>query len=146
MVEEIGPKLSQKVDLQVELPRAMVAPHLARWVVRSWCTDRIEADLLTDAELLVSELAANAILHGQGHIGLRAQLDEERLLVGVIDEGCQFERDLRSAGFQQVAGWGLCIVEDLSTRWGVHEGPTHVWFELARRGPRPGDRSHPPAG
>lgn len=114
--------------------------------MRRWCTDRIEADLLTDAELLVSELAANAILHGQGQIGLRARLDEERLLVGVIDEGCEFERDLRSAGFRQVAGWGLCFVEDLSTRWGIHEGPTHVWFELERRGPRLGDRNrHLPA-
>lgn len=114
--------------------------------MRSWCTDRIEADLLTDAELLVSELAANAILHGQGQIGLRARLDEERLLVGVIDQGCEFERDLRRAGFRQVAGWGLCFVEDLSTRWGIHEGATHVWFELERRGPRLGDRNrHLPA-
>jgi anti-sigma regulatory factor (Ser/Thr protein kinase) len=142
---ESGRRVSDKVDLEVELPRARSASHLARWVMRSWCADRIEPDLLTDAELLVSELAANALLHGQGHIGLRARLDEKRLLVGVVDEGSEFERDLRNVGFQQVAGWGLCIVEDLSTRWGVHEGPTHVWFELERGGPRLGKRDRPPA-
>jgi len=137
--------VSEKVDLAVELPRAVCAAHLARWAVRSWCADLIEADLLTDAELLVSELTANALVHGQGHIGLRAQLDEKRLLVGVIDEGSEFERDLRSEGFQQIAGWGLCMVEDLSTRWGVHEGHTHVWFELECRGPRLGERGRPAA-
>jgi hypothetical protein len=28
-------------------------------------------------------------------------------------------------------GWGLHLVETLSRRWGVREGSTHVWFELA---------------
>jgi len=29
-----------------------------------------------------------------------------------------------------VGGWGLHLVESLSDRWGVHDGSTHVWFEL----------------
>jgi hypothetical protein len=30
-----------------------------------------------------------------------------------------------------VGGWGLHLVETLSRRWGVREGSTHLWFELA---------------
>jgi hypothetical protein len=28
------------------------------------------------------------------------------------------------------------IVDAESSRWGIHEGTTHVWFELERPGPR----------
>ena len=31
-----------------------------------------------------------------------------------------------------VGGWGLHLVQTLSERWGVHEGSTHVWFEIER--------------
>ena len=138
--------MSKTIDLEVELPRAKGAPHLARWVMRTWCADRIEADLLADAELGVSELASNAIFHGQGQITLRAWLDENRLLVEVIDEGPGFERPLRHQDLGKVAGWGLDIVEDISSRWGVHAAPTDVWFELERSGPRHGTPDRAPDG
>ena len=32
----------------------------------------------------------------------------------------------------EVGGWGLHLVQTLSDRWGVHEGSTHVWFEIRR--------------
>jgi len=128
-----------KVDLEVELPRATVAPRDARHALRSWCQGLIEADLLVDAQLLVSELVANAIFHGRGHITLRARLDEDRLVVEVVDEGSGFERGLRRSDFEQIGGWGLDIVEEVSSRWGVHEWTTHVWFELEWSGPRLGE-------
>ena len=42
------------------------------------------------------------------------------------------------AARQALADWanGLEFVEDLSADWGVHEGSTHVWFELERRSAR----------
>jgi anti-sigma regulatory factor (Ser/Thr protein kinase) len=124
----------QRVDLEVELPQAACAPYLARWVIRSWCSDCIVGDLLLDAELMVSELGTNALLHGQGRIILRVSLDEDRLLVGVSDEGGGFEHRLCRREVGQIGGWGLQIVEDVSAGWGVHEGPTDVWFELGRSG------------
>jgi hypothetical protein len=42
-----------------------------------------------------------------------------------------------------VGGWGLSIVDALASRWGVHEGTTHVWFELERPGPRLGSGGRP---
>ena len=88
------------------------------------------SDELGTAKLLVSELVTNALLHGQGKIILRAQLDEDRLLVEVIDQGTGFERAVRDAGIEDVGGWGLALLDRESSRWGVHEGTTHVWFEL----------------
>ena len=84
----------------------------------------------------MSELTTNALLHGAGQITLRARLDEDRLLVELVDEGSGFERDLRQHDFSRVGGWGLELVECAASRWGVHEGTTHVWFELERAGPR----------
>jgi anti-sigma regulatory factor (Ser/Thr protein kinase) len=127
------------MHLQVALPRARFAPGDARRALRNVCADHVEEDLLVDAELLVSELVTNAIRHGRGEISLCARVDEDRLLVEVIDEGSGFEHELRRREFEQVGGWGLDIVDDVSSRWGVHEGTTHVWFELERRGPRLGE-------
>ena len=45
--------------------------------------------------------------------------------------------------FEHVQGWGLKIVDSQSSRWGGHEGTTHVWFELERRGPRLGADNNP---
>lgn len=69
---------------------------------------------------------------------MRVQLDDARLLVEVIDEGCGFERDLRRKDVWQVAGRGLG--NDVAAGWGVHEGNTHVWFELTAS--RVGEADH----
>jgi anti-sigma regulatory factor (Ser/Thr protein kinase) len=125
-----------RIHLEVELARDSVAPANARRALRNLCADHIEDDLLVDAELLVSELVTNALRHGQGDISLCARVDDERLRVEVIDAGSGFVYDLRHGDVEQVGGWGLDIVDVVSSRWGVHEGATRVWFELARPGPR----------
>lgn len=89
-----------------------------------------------------ARFATNAVLHGVGPIPLPAALDEERLRVEIVDQGSGFERQLRRDGVAQVGGWGLEFVEDLSVNWGVHEGSTHVWFELERRQARSVTAAH----
>lgn len=128
--------MAERTDLEVELPRAQAAAHVARGALRRWCGDRVDQEVLVDAELLVSELATNALVHGDGQITLRARLDQHRLLVELIDEGSGFERALRRRDCWQIGGWGLGIVDDVASRWGVHEGMTHVWFELEGAWPR----------
>ena len=99
--------------------------------------------MLIDAELMVSELVSNAVRNGQGPIRLHARFDKDRLLVEVIDHGSGFERKLRGEDFDRVGGWGLDIVEQTASRWGVHAGTTRVWFELELPGPRLGDEPDP---
>ncbi len=135
--------MADLAPLQFAISREQAAPGVARRALRDWCPAGIDPGLLDDAELLVSELVTNALRHGRGAIELRAAVDDNRVFVEVVDEGSGFERTLRRGDFDQVGGWGLEIVEELASRWGVHEGTTHVWFELERSGPRLGAPERP---
>jgi anti-sigma regulatory factor (Ser/Thr protein kinase) len=128
---------------EMDLPRKRGAPALARRSLTRSFAGEVERDALRTAELLVSELVTNAVMHGRGKITLRAQVDEDRLLVEVIDEGEGFERTVRHSDFDNVGGRGLAIVDAEASRWGIHEGTTHVWFELERPGPRLGPDKNP---
>lgn len=129
--------------LQVNLPHTVQAPRIARRSLADWLEPAVDADELDTARLLVSELVTNAVVHGHGEIMLRAALDENRLLVEVIDEGRGFERTVRQLDFASIGGRGLAIVDAEASRWGIHEGTTHVWFELERSGPRLGPDKKP---
>jgi anti-sigma regulatory factor (Ser/Thr protein kinase) len=126
-----------------QIPRGAAAPLLARRQLAGWLGDALDQDQLASAKLLTTELITNAVLHGRGRIVLRADLNQDRLLVEVIDEGSGFEHQIRREDFSQLGGWGLSIVDQEASRWGVHEGTTHVWFELERPGPRVGDEAKP---
>lgn len=129
--------------LQVNLPNTVQAPGLARRSLADWLAPAVGVDELDTARLLVSELITNAVVHGHGDITLRATLDEDRLLVEVIDEGRGFELTIRQQDFATIGGRGLAIVDAEASRWGIHEGTTHVWFELERPGPRLGPAKKP---
>lgn len=51
--------------------------------------------------------------------------------VAVIDQGDGFVPVARRRPKTDVGGWGLQLVESLSESWGMHEGSTRVWFEVA---------------
>jgi anti-sigma regulatory factor (Ser/Thr protein kinase) len=115
----------------LELPRSPKASFLARQAVREHLADRLPAATLADVTLAVSELVTNAVLHGRGRIELRIDADGASVKGEVIDEGGGFERQIREdGGVDGVAGRGLLIVGQLAERWGIHEGTTHVWFEI----------------
>ena len=137
--------ITENAHFEESLPRSPEAPGLARRALNRWYTDSAALDSgeLHRAKLLASELVTNAVIHGEGQILLRTSLTEDRLLVEVIDEGSGFEYELRRTDFSELHGRGLSIVETESSRWGIHEGTTHVWFELERAGPRLGEESKP---
>lgn len=99
--------------------------------------DRFEDDLsgaaLYDASLCLSELVTNAVQHpGHGEaLELDLILSESLLRVEVRDPGPGFEPGIPSEGDER--DWGLFIVDQLSSRWGVIRGEaTVVWFEIDR--------------
>ena len=128
------------------MTRDNYAPGTARRLIERSFADWLDEDQLQRAKLAVSELTTNALMHGTGQIVLLADLDESRLMVEVIDEGSGFEYALRDVEFDQVGGRGLKIVDAETSRWGMHEGTTHVWFEIERHGPRLGTEQRPPMG
>jgi len=130
-------------QFEAKLPRTKDAPRLARRCLRQWMGTALSEPELDDAELLVTELVTNAVRHGHGSITLQAGLDDDRVLIEVIDEGEGFEREVRRQDIEVVGGRGLGIVDTVAGRWGIHEGTTHVWFELERPGPRLGASKNP---
>jgi anti-sigma regulatory factor (Ser/Thr protein kinase) len=125
-------------EFEATLPHTVDAPRMARRLVGEWLPEGLATEELENARLLVSELVTNAVVHGRGGVTLRADFDEDRLLVEVIDDGDGFEWIVRQQNFESVGGRGLAIVDVLASRWGIHAGTTHVWFELERPGPRLG--------
>jgi anti-sigma regulatory factor (Ser/Thr protein kinase) len=120
-------------SLEVELPRNVGAGRLARR-----CLDDLAAGTtaaageLARAKLLVTELVNNAVQHGQGTIRLRLTVDPRRLRADVIDAGPGFQLAVVERDFDRLGGWGLGLVEAESSRWGVRDGASHVWFEIDR--------------
>jgi len=118
-----------------ELPKSNDAPALARDFIRG-LDGPVRTDLVEDASLLVSELVSNGVKYGgDGRIMLHVEGGADRLRAEIVDQGSGFEprtRANRKMALADEGGWGLHLVEELANDWGVHEGSTHVWFEIRR--------------
>lgn len=114
----------------------MLRPHpssvgTARELVRSLLGVVARADLLDDAELLVSEVVTNALIHAGSEIRVRALMLEDRLRVEVSDASPHLPAP-RGYGDTSGTGRGLSLLVQLVDDWGVttaEDGKT-VWFEL----------------
>jgi hypothetical protein len=120
------------VRLELRLSPTVHGPWIARRRLTEEFAEELEHDELEDAKLLSSELVTNAVVHGRGDIQLSALLNDVRLTVEVIDQGEGFERTAPNSGSATMGGQGLNIVDALASRWGIHQGTSHVWFELDR--------------
>jgi anti-sigma regulatory factor (Ser/Thr protein kinase) len=118
--------------LSVDIERDRRAPAAARSAIDS-LSGEVNPQLVPGAKLLASELVTNAVKYGSGG-PVRLEIesaDPNRMRVEVIDDGVGFVPVARDRPSTEVGGWGLHLVEELSDQWGVHEGSTHVWFEIS---------------
>ena len=113
------------------------APSEARRFVREAAADDVPPKLLNDVLLLTNELVANAVRHA-GHatedpIEVEITVDDRSIRVTVRDKGSGFDR-ARPRERAEEGGWGLLLVETLSSRWGIetHDTGTDVWFQVDR--------------
>ncbi|HET9102277.1 MAG TPA: ATP-binding protein [Solirubrobacteraceae bacterium] len=115
--------------IRLELPRDKSAPAAARQAI-----DELRpvpsTQVRSDARLLVSELVTNSVRHGTGdHVVVLLDHEDSGVLrCEVIDQGAGFVP--RARPDQPVGGWGLELVEQIASSWGVREGSTHVWFAI----------------
>ena len=114
-------------SITVTLPRDHGAPGQARALLREYA-DGLDRARLDTAVLLISELVTNAVLHGTGEIRLSIDVGNHDARFSVGDEGSGTPVVRPEPGPD--GGWGLRLVGQLSSRWGVREGQTQVWFEL----------------
>ena len=83
------------------------------------------------AILLADELVTNALVHGEGDIGLRVDVSQGAVRVDVFDEA-QGAPVIRKVTPGHTHGRGMRIVDSLASSWGVDELPSgkNVWFRL----------------
>ena len=108
--------------------RRLLAEHVGR---------RVPQRVLSQLELLVTELVTNAIVHGGG----ATERDPVNLYVHARDGCVRVQVSDRGDGFDPTAprrtpgpdgGWGLLMVGQLSDAWGAdhRDGRATVWFRM----------------
>ena len=119
--------------LRVELPCDPASTARARQLVRECAEQLGRPDLGENAELLVSELVANAIRHAGPPLVVRCEESAGGLQITVCD-GSSGQPVLRSAAGTDEAGRGLMLVDVLAAEWGIDlrpEGGKAVWAVIS---------------
>src|SRR5690242_702982 len=117
--------------LSVELQSELESIPYAREAVRAAFRERVKDDLLT----VVGELVTNAVQHGPGRpIRLTVGLDAEAAVIRgeVTDQGEASESipRIRAVTAGKGGGYGLRIVDAMTSEWAVVEGSTSVRFVI----------------
>lgn len=114
----------------VKLAPGPEAVGAARRVVAEVVNGHVDDECLDTLRLLVSEVVTNSVRHSGAREALELSLClNGEVLVAVTDRGSGFTPRARAGAADDVGGWGLHLVERLSSHWGVaREGFTRVWF------------------
>jgi histidine kinase-like protein len=125
------PRVHPDWSLRARLPRDRTCPMVARRLVEGRVGEDLDVRLAENAILIVSELATNALLHGEGMIRLVVNRRGDRLRIEVADEGHPTTIGMVPQGRRGLGGRGLFIVDQLASAWGTARGTARVWAELA---------------
>jgi anti-sigma regulatory factor (Ser/Thr protein kinase) len=112
-------------------PAEAAAVLAARLLVRQHLAGQRVAAVGDDAELLVSELVANVVLHVGGTVGVTVRTSPDEVVLEVSDDS-PAPPALRSFSRSSSTGRGMRLVHSLSADHGVSEreqGKT-VWVRL----------------
>jgi len=124
--------------LSLRLPSLPEAASAARKALGSLNGDLhlVSESRLRDAQLLLTELVANAVTRGEpDSVTVEVSATETTLHVDVGNRGAGFDpAALAEPSLERAGGWGLRIVDVIAHRWAVEcaEGDVRVWFELDR--------------
>jgi anti-sigma regulatory factor (Ser/Thr protein kinase) len=126
----------------LQLVPALRAPRAARAFVAETLTAwNVQADKVEAAQLVVSELVTNAVLHAAGSptIRLDVRLTDGAVRVLVSDGGLgEPERSPQLDPSTGETGRGVWLVEAFAKRWGTEthgRGGKTVWCELSIESP-----------
>ena len=103
-----------------------------RRFVRGALSD-FETEAIEDAELLVSEVAANVVDHARTDYDVRVVTDGHWVRIEVAD-GSSIIPAVQDLAHDAERGRGLRLIEHIATAWGVDvraDGKA-VWFELGQ--------------
>src|SRR3954468_23532491 len=124
------------MQFSFQFPPADDAPAQARAALEVFA-QILSPEVLEDVQLVVSELVTNSVKFGPKRpITLALSVGTEAIVSGeVIDQGDGEQAKIEMTPEPTVdGGWGLHLIDQVATKWGVREGSTHVWFEIGPRG------------
>ncbi|MFD4130811.1 ATP-binding protein [Streptomyces goshikiensis] len=126
----------EAVEMIRSLPRAdLRAVGEVRRALRELMRHRCRPDTAEAAELLITELVTNALVHTEQGAEVSASLAADRLRVEVRDYANRRPRPYVPTADDGTHGRGLVLVQALADAWGVDAtgqgGGKVVWFELA---------------
>ncbi|MEV5950642.1 ATP-binding protein [Streptomyces sp. NPDC051993] len=130
-------------DLAARTESVALARRRSRDLLTGWGHHE---ELHETAELVISELVTNAVVHTAGDYILCELTDHQSLLrIAVRDLGCGTAGPrLCHSADEEERGRGLLLVDAVSSSWGTHDAPYGpgriVWAELAHDGPRQAGR------
>jgi anti-sigma regulatory factor (Ser/Thr protein kinase) len=121
-------------QIALELPANSDAPARARQAVREAAASFPEDDRWR-AEVIVTELVSNAVLHGPGGpVEVALDWGGNGFRGQVADPGPGIRRgELVPRRAVDEGGRGLFLVDALSDGWGLSDDRSRVWFEVAAR-------------
>jgi anti-sigma regulatory factor (Ser/Thr protein kinase) len=121
----------------VRVPWASSAvPGIRRTIVADLVVRGVSAEIIDEAEIVVSELVANAIRHARalpdGTVRVHWKVKNDQVEVEVSDGGGPTQPRPAPRSAWTAAGRGLRIVRSLAHEWGVQEdrGGRTVWAAL----------------
>ena len=121
-----------KPEFNLELSAGLDAPSLARRAVTAQLATRMSAARLSSLLLVVTELITNSVKYGPGRpIRLAIEISGDGALSGRVEDGGHGRVAVRENVDPAEGGMGLKLVEFFTDRWGIEEGTTNVWFEVA---------------
>src|SRR4051794_4237153 len=117
--------------LVFDLTVSTSAPSQARAMLDALAAD-LARDTLGDLRIVVSELVSNSVKYGPGtpvHVELEVSAPD-RVRGEIVDHGDPATAPRIHERPGEHGGYGMRLVDALTTAWGVREGGTDVWFEV----------------
>jgi anti-sigma regulatory factor (Ser/Thr protein kinase) len=103
----------------------------ARQALRQRFSEALPEQTLSDLISVVTELVNNSVQHGPGKpITVTLVTRGDALRGEVADQGNPAAAIPAIKEATEARAHGLEVVDKLTSRWAVHEGSTHVWFEI----------------
>jgi DNA-binding NarL/FixJ family response regulator len=130
LLESVG--RTTDTEAVLDLPNELSSVSVARRFVRDKLTEWGLEEPLDDAQLVVSELAANALTHADSSYRVRITTSGAALRIEVEDGGAGTPEPQPLTDTEE-HGRGLHLVGALAASWGMDAGETggkRVWAEL----------------
>jgi anti-sigma regulatory factor (Ser/Thr protein kinase) len=126
--------MNESAVVERSLPAVPNSVPLARRAVNG-IAGQVPSSVREDVALLVSELVTNSVRHGglspADRVRLRIDFSGRLIRAEVFDPGPGFPSGGHEPSLLSQSGWGLYLVGQLASRWGIEsDGGTLVWFEI----------------